>query len=82
MTKAGKHPASTSIRIDNAIYEAARAEAKISGRTIAAQIEFWATMGQAALDNPDLPVHFIAESLLSMREPRSQASDFVPREPQ
>ena len=80
MRKAGKHRVSTSIRIDTALYEAARVEAKMTGRTIAAQIEFWATIGRAALDNPDLPVHFVAESLLSMREQRSQASDFVPRE--
>ena len=48
-------------------------------RTIAGQVEYWATVGRAALDNPDLPVSFIAESLASMAEPREEATAFVPR---
>jgi hypothetical protein len=36
-------------------------------------------VGRAALDNPDLPASFIAESLISMAEPRNQAKPFVPR---
>ena len=79
MTKAGNNPMSTSIRIDNALYVAAREQAKVAGLTIAAQIELWANLGRIALDNPDLPANFIAESLLSIREPRAQAADFVPR---
>lgn len=46
---------------------------------IAGQIEFWAKVSRAALDNPDLPVSFIAESLISMVEPRHQATPFVSR---
>lgn len=34
----------------------------------AGQLEFWAKVGHAALDNPDLPASFIAESLMSMAE--------------
>ena len=67
------------VRIDDALYEQARAEAKVERRTIAGQIEFWAMVGRAALDNPDLPVTFVAESLLSMSEPREDATPFVPR---
>ena len=67
------------VRIDDTLYEQARAEAKIERRTIAGQIEFWAMVGRAALDNPDLPVAFVAESLLSMSEPRKEATPFVPR---
>lgn len=67
------------VRIDDTLYEQARAEAKVERRTIAGQIEFWAMVGRAALDNPDLPVTFVAESLLSMAEPREQATPFVPR---
>lgn len=67
------------VRIDETLYEQARAEAKVERRTIAGQIEFWAMVGRAALDNPDLPVTFLAESLLSMSEPREQATRFVPR---
>jgi len=44
------------IRIDKLFYEQAKAEAKIEHRTIGAQIQFWAMVGRAVLDNPDLPV--------------------------
>ena len=67
------------VRIDEALYVAAKHEAQAEHRTIAGQIEFWAKVGRAALDNPDLPVSFIAESLISMAEPRNQATPFVPR---
>lgn len=71
--------ASTSIRINQDLYEQAKQDAMIEHRTIAGQIEFWARVGRAALDNPDLPVSFIAESLASLGEPRDQAQPFVPR---
>lgn len=71
--------ASTSIRIDQALYDQARGEAVVEHRTIAGQIEYWAKIGRAALDNPDLPVSFVAASLASMAESRESATDFVPR---
>ena len=70
---------STSIRIDQTLYDQARSEAVSEHRTIAGQIEYWAKVGRAALDNPDLPVSFVAESLASLAEPRSEATPFVPR---
>ena len=71
--------ASTSIRIDQTLYNQARTEALAEHRSIAGQVEYWAKVGRAALDNPDLPVSFIAESLASMAEPRDEATDFVAR---
>jgi len=71
--------ASTSIRIGQALYDQAKADATAEHRTIAGQVEFWAKVGRAALDNPDLPVSFVAESLASMAEPREHATPFVPR---
>ena len=70
---------STSMRIDQKLYDQARSEALVEHRTIAGQVEYWAKVGRAALDNPDLPVSFIAESLASMAEPREDATPFVPR---
>ena len=72
-------PASTSIRIDQSLYDEAKVEATIEHRTIAGQIEYWAKVGRAALDNPDLPVSFVAEALASLGEPRDQAMPYVPR---
>jgi hypothetical protein len=71
--------ATTSIRIDQSLYEQAKADAAAEHRTIAGQVEFWAKVGRAALDNPDLPVSFVAESLASLLEPREQATPFIPR---
>ena len=69
----------TSIRIDQTLYNQAKHDAAAEHRTIAGQVEYWAKLGRAALDNPDLPVSFIAESLASMAEPREEATTFVPR---
>ena len=70
---------STSIRIDQELYEQAKQDAAAEHRSISGQIEFWARVGRAALDNPDLPVGFIADSLASLAEPRELAQPFVPR---
>ena len=71
--------ASTSIRIDQTLYDQAKSDALSEHRTIAGQIEYWAKIGRAAIDNPDLPVTFIAEALASLSEPREQSTPFVPR---
>ena len=70
---------STSIRITQQLYEQAKQDAAMEHRSIAGQVEFWARVGRAALDNPDLPVDFIVASLASLAEPREQAQPFVPR---
>ena len=48
-------------------------------RTVSELTEFRAKVGRAALDNPDLPAPFIAESLMSLAEPREDGTPFVPR---
>jgi hypothetical protein len=66
------------VRIDDTLYEMARAQANAERRTIAAQIEFWAMVGKAALDNPDLPVDFVRELLIARAEGPALATPFVP----
>lgn len=68
-----------SVRIDENLINAARVAAKAEFRTVQGQVEYWAKVGRAALDNPDLPVSFIAESLMSLAEPREDSLPFVPR---
>ena len=68
-----------SVRMDDELVGAARVAAKAEFRTVQGQIEFWAKVGRAALDNPDLPASFIAESLMSLAEPREGSTAFVPR---
>jgi hypothetical protein len=64
------------VRIEDDLDISARDQAKAEHRTIAGQIEFWAKVGRAALDNPDLPVDFIANALISMAEPRDHATPY------
>ena len=68
-----------SVRIDENLVRAARVAAKAEFRTVQGQVEFWAKVGRAALDNPDLPVCFVAECVISMAEPRDDSLPFVPR---
>lgn len=68
-----------SVRIEEELVNAARQAAKAEFRTVQGQVEFWAKVGRAALDNPDLPASFIAESLMSMAEPHEDSAPFSPR---
>ncbi len=68
-----------SVRIDEDLVNAARMTAKAEFRTVQGQVEFWAKVGRAALDNPELPASFIAESLISMAEPREESTPFIRR---
>jgi hypothetical protein len=67
------------VRIEEELYQQAKAAAKGECRTIAGQLEFWAKVGRAGLDNPDLPVGFVVEALAAMQEPRNESTPFVPR---
>lgn len=75
----GSPMGTVSVRMNDDMVGAARAAAKAEFRTVQGQIEFWAKVGRAALDNPDLPASFVAESLMSMAEPRDDTTPFVPR---
>ena len=70
---------SVSVRLNEELVQQARNAAKAEYRTMQGQIEFWANVGRVALDNPDLPASFIAESLMSMAEDKTEATDFTPR---
>ena len=67
---------SVSIRIDDAVYNAAKKVAKAEYRSIPHQIEFWAQIGRCALDNPDLPIEFIKDLLIAKHMDKSLAEPF------
>lgn len=46
---------SASIRISDDLYRKAQQAAATDFRSIPQQIEYWARIGSAALDNPELP---------------------------
>jgi hypothetical protein len=66
------------VRIDDELYEQAKTASKGECRTIAGQLEFWAKIGKAALDNPDLPIEFVRELLIARADDRKQLPAFVP----
>ena len=67
------------VRIDDTLYEQAKAHASAERRTIAGQIEFWAMVGKAALDNPDLPIDCVRELMIARAEGPVLATPFVPQ---
>ena len=66
------------VRIDSDLYDQAKSHANAERRTIAGQIEFWALIGKAALDNPDLPIDFVRDLLVAKAESSALATPFVP----
>ena len=67
---------STAIRINDDIYIAAQRVAGAERRSIPQQIEFWAQVGKTALENPDLPIEFVRELLISKLTDRALAEPF------
>jgi hypothetical protein len=61
---------SVAIRIDDELYAEAKRTAEAECRTVPLQVAYWAKIGKAALDNPDLPIEFIRD-ILSARKQRS-----------
>lgn len=68
------------VRIELDLYKRAKKEAAVEHRTIAGQIEFWAQVGRACIDNPDLPVNFVIDSLASLETPEKDKNSFKRRE--
>jgi hypothetical protein len=68
-----------SVRIDDHLYELAKAHAQAERRTISGQVEFWAMVGKAALDNPDLPIDFVRDLLVARAEGPILATPFEPK---
>ena len=58
---------STEIRIDEELYKKAKLAAETESRSVPLQIAYWARIGKAALDNPDLPGEFI-RNILAAKE--------------
>ena len=68
------------VRIEPDLYNRAKKEAAVEHRTIAGQIEFWAQVGRACIDNPDLPVNFVVDSLASLQTPEKDEKAFKRRD--
>jgi hypothetical protein len=69
---------SSAVRVSDELYEAARSAAKAEFRSIPQQVEYWARLGRAAYDNPDLPIDFVRDILMSKMTDVDAAEPFVP----
>ena len=67
----------TAIQIDDELYTAAQQTARAEYRSPDAQIMFWAKLGKVALENPNLPIDFIMEILISKNQDRALAEPFT-----
>ncbi|MDA3937828.1 MAG: hypothetical protein PF693_00770 [Spirochaetia bacterium] len=59
---------SVAVTLPDTLVNTADIYKKINKRSRAGQIEYWATMGKIALDNPELPMEFIEEILIAQEE--------------
>lgn len=62
---------SAALKLSDEIIESARPVAEAMHRSIPKQIEYWARIGKAAEENPDLPVGFIIETLKAVEEEKA-----------
>ena len=58
----------TAIRISESLSSEAKKYADIEYRSMAGQIEYWASIGKCAVENPDLSFDFIKDLLISVKE--------------
>lgn len=69
---------STAIRIDDELYNEAKRSAEAESRTVPLQVAYWARIGKAALDNPDLPGAFIRDILAARKQREFESFEFRP----
>jgi hypothetical protein len=67
---------STAIRIDDELYEEAKRSAEAECRTVPLQVAYWAKIGKAALDNPDLPIELIRDTLAAKKQKSFEPFEF------
>lgn len=59
---------STAIKISSEIAQEARLTAKVTRRSMAGQVEYWAFIGKVAEENPDLSFLIIKDILLGREQ--------------
>jgi len=58
------------MKLSDALVDAAKPYATAMHRSVPKQIEYWARIGKAAEEHPDLPVGFIIDTLVGIEEER------------
>jgi hypothetical protein len=58
----------TAVKMSDDLVIKDKIKSKIFKRSIAGQIEYWASIGQIIEENPDLPLPFIQEILIAKKQ--------------
>ena len=56
------------MKLSDELVEAAKPYAAAEHRSVPQQIEYWARIGEAVIDNPDMPLRLIQDTMLSREE--------------
>ncbi|MBG7618230.1 hypothetical protein I5R65_02010 [Herbaspirillum sp. AP02] len=56
------------MKLSDELVDMAKPRAAAEHRSVPKQIEYWARLGKAVEDNPDLPVQFIKNTLVAVAE--------------
>lgn len=67
---------SRAVKLSDELVESAMIHAAAAQRTIAQQIEYWARLGKTAEENPELPLQFIKDTVLTLEE--AKAGQLIP----
>lgn len=59
------------MKLSDDLVEAAKTVAAAEHRSVPKQIEYWARIGKAVLDNPDMPLRLIQDTMLSLEEAKA-----------
>lgn len=59
------------MKLSDDLVEDAKIAAAAEHRSVPKQIEYWARIGKAVLDNPDLPLRMIQDTMLSLEEAKA-----------
>lgn len=63
---------STAVKISEELAQKAKIRSRVEKRSIAGQIEYWATTGEIVEENPDLPYSFIKDILIGKEQARNK----------
>jgi hypothetical protein len=56
------------MKLSDELVEDAKPYAAAEHRSVPKQIEYWARIGKAVIDNPDMPLRLIQDTMLSREE--------------
>ena len=59
------------LKLSDELVEDAKTTAAAEHRSVPRQIEYWARIGKAVLENPDMPLRVIQDTMLSLEEAKA-----------